>query len=59
MNDGIFEQSWYMRGFDQFLMDLIINPEIAKAIMDRVYKFVLDFTVLSIKARTGNINMVV
>jgi uroporphyrinogen decarboxylase len=32
---GIFEWSWGLRGFEQFLMDLVTQPEIACAIMDR------------------------
>ncbi|MBM4465345.1 MAG: hypothetical protein FJ014_07325, partial [Chloroflexi bacterium] len=31
---GIFEWSWGLRGFEQFLMDLVVRPEIACAIMD-------------------------
>ncbi len=31
---GIFEWSWGLRGFEQFLMDLVVQPEIACAIMD-------------------------
>ncbi len=31
---GIFEWSWGLRGFEQFLMDLVVKPEIACAIMD-------------------------
>jgi len=31
---GIFEWSWGLRGFEQFLMDLVTQPEIACAIMD-------------------------
>ena len=31
---GIFEWSWGLRGFEQFLMDLVAQPEIACAIMD-------------------------
>jgi uroporphyrinogen decarboxylase len=31
---GIFEWSWGLRGFEQFLMDLVTQPELACAIMD-------------------------
>ena len=31
---GIFEPCWYLRGFEQFLMDLVINKEFAHALLD-------------------------
>jgi uroporphyrinogen decarboxylase len=33
---GIYERSWELRGLEQFLTDLIVNPELACAIMDRM-----------------------
>lgn len=57
-SSGIFEQAWYMRGFEKFLMDLIINPEIAKLIMDKIFQFVCELTVQSIEAAKGKIDMV-
>jgi uroporphyrinogen decarboxylase len=33
---NIFERSHYLRGMDNFLIDLLINPEIARAIMGKV-----------------------
>ena len=36
---GIFETSWWMRGFENFLMDLAANPSMACAIMDNVVEF--------------------
>ena len=36
---GIFEISWFLRGFDEFLMDLVMDPERACAVMDRVERF--------------------
>lgn len=32
----IFEISWYLRGMDQFMIDLMINPDIAEYHMDRI-----------------------
>lgn len=32
----IWEQSWYLRGLEQWLVDLVDNPEIACAILDKV-----------------------
>jgi len=36
---GIFEISWYMRGMEQFLMDLLSRPDIAHEIMRQVTDF--------------------
>ncbi len=36
MQCTIFEVSWYMRGMEEFLMDLVTDPPMACAIMDRV-----------------------
>ena len=38
-NGNIFETSWYMRGFEQMLLDLVMNPELAHEIMERVTVF--------------------
>jgi len=35
----VFEGSWYLRGFDQFLIDLVDNPDLAGQIMDGVLAF--------------------
>ena len=31
---SVFEQSWYLRGIDVLMMDMIINPEIARYFFD-------------------------
>ncbi len=33
---SLFEQCWYLRGFEQFLVDLMINKEFAHALMRKV-----------------------
>jgi uroporphyrinogen decarboxylase len=33
---SIFETAWYMRGFEQFLMDLMVNQDFAKALMEKI-----------------------
>jgi len=35
-SNSIWEQSWWLRGLEQWMMDLILNPQIVCAIMDRV-----------------------
>ena len=41
---SIFEAAWYTRGFEQFLMDLVLNPEIAHAILKKVAEFQIEHT---------------
>jgi uroporphyrinogen decarboxylase len=36
---SIFEASWYLRGLDQFLVDLALNPDYVNALMDKVMEF--------------------
>jgi len=40
---GIFEQGWALRGMENFLMDLVLNPKFAEALIQRVtdYKVAL------------------
>jgi len=33
---SIFEQSWYLRGYDQFLMDLVLDKEFAHALLRKI-----------------------
>jgi uroporphyrinogen decarboxylase len=40
---GIFETSWWMRGLENFLMDLAANPSMACAIMDTVLEFKMAY----------------
>ena len=55
---GIFEISWFMRGFDQFLLDLSIEPERASAIMDHVQAYLMERTRRILEAGHGLIDMV-
>lgn len=41
-NGNIFESSWYMRGFEEMLMDLVLNKELAYEIMSRVTDFYIE-----------------
>ncbi len=38
---SIFEAAWYLRGLDQFLMDMALQPDYAKALMDKVMQWPL------------------
>lgn len=38
---SIFEAAWYLRGLEQFMMDLVLEPDYAGALMDKVMRFPL------------------
>jgi len=38
-NGNLFETAWYMRGFQRMFVDMILNPELFHAIMERVTTF--------------------
>ncbi|MBT4484718.1 MAG: hypothetical protein HOC71_13695 [Candidatus Latescibacteria bacterium] len=37
----LFEAAWYLRGYDRFLMDLVINKDFAHTLLDKLYDFQL------------------
>lgn len=55
---GIFEWSWALRGFEQFLLDLVEKPEVACAIMDRFTDIYIENTLRVIEAAGGLLDMV-
>jgi uroporphyrinogen decarboxylase len=57
-NGNIFESSWYMRGFERMLMDLIVEPELAWEIMSRVTDFLIAYFKRILEAADGMIDVV-
>ncbi len=55
---GIFEISWFLRGFDEFLLDLADAPERAAAVMDRVQAYLMERTRRILEAGRGLIDMI-
>ncbi|HEY3398919.1 MAG TPA: uroporphyrinogen decarboxylase family protein [Armatimonadota bacterium] len=55
---GIFEISWFMRGFEEFMLDLALRPELAGALMDRVQAYLLERTRRLLAASGGRLDMV-
>jgi len=53
-----FEQAWYMRGMEQFLMDLLVNPDIANKILEKIYDFSVSRIIESINATKDRIDMI-
>ena len=42
-NGNILESSWYMRGLELMLTDLLVEPELAEAVMTRVTNFFIEY----------------
>ena len=57
-NGNIFESSWYMRGFEQIFMDLMLNPELAHGIFERVCTFYTEHFRRILEAADGEIDLV-
>jgi uroporphyrinogen decarboxylase len=57
-NGNVFENSWYLRGFEQFFVDLIDNPDMAHAIMRRVTDFLTAHFRRMLAAADGMIDLV-
>jgi len=55
---SIFEAAWYMRGFEQFLMDLVLAPEMAHAILQKVTDFQIAHTRKILEAGQGKIDLI-
>lgn len=57
-NGNIFETSWYMRGFEQIFVDLVLNPELVQAIFRRVTGFYREYFRRALSAAEGEIDLV-
>lgn len=55
---GVFEWSWALRGFERFLLDLVDQPELAGAIMDRFTDIYIENVLRVIEAAGGLLDMV-
>jgi uroporphyrinogen decarboxylase len=57
-NGNIFESSWYMRGFENMFLDLVMNPELAHEIMERVTVFFIDHFTKMLEVADGRVGLV-
>ncbi len=57
-NGNIFETTWYMRGFEQTLMDLMVNPEPVQAILERVTDYFVAYFTRILQVADGRIDLV-
>ena len=55
---GAFETPWYIRGMEQFFMDLYLNPEIVTAICTKVENYYRERALRVIEASNGMIDVV-
>jgi uroporphyrinogen decarboxylase len=53
-----YECSWYMRGFERMFMDLVLNPELAHGIMQRVTDFWAEHCRRQLEAIPGEVDLV-
>jgi uroporphyrinogen decarboxylase len=56
-NGNIFETTWYMRGFEQSLMDFTLNPELIHAILERVTRFYIQHFTRMLEAADGQVDL--
>jgi len=57
-NGNVFESSWYMRGFEQIFMDLVLKPELVHEIMGRVTDFYVEHFHKMLSVAKGEIDLV-
>jgi len=55
---GTFETPWYMRGFEQFMLDLYLNPEVAEAICRHVGEYCYQVTLRVLDVARGQIDII-
>jgi uroporphyrinogen decarboxylase len=55
---NIFETAWYMRGFERMFEDMLLNPELATGIMERVTDFYIEHTRKMLEVADGAVDLV-
>jgi uroporphyrinogen decarboxylase len=55
---NIFECAWYMRGFEQAFMDIVVAPDLFDDIMERVTAFFLEHIRKILEVADGKIDLV-
>jgi uroporphyrinogen decarboxylase len=55
---GIFEIAWFVRGFNEFMLDLAINPDLANALMDKIQAYLMARTRRILETGAGRIDMI-
>jgi uroporphyrinogen decarboxylase len=56
-NGNIFETTWYQRGFEQTLVDLVLNPELVQTILEHVADFMTRHFVNMLEIANGRVDL--
>lgn len=57
-NGNPFESAWYMRGLEQAMMDMALDPELLHTILERVTGFFIAYFTRVLEAADGEIDLV-
>ena len=55
---SIFERSWYLMGMERFLTDLVTDPEIPLAVLERTLEFYIEQSLRILEAGGGLIDQI-
>jgi len=55
---NVFETTWYMRGFEQALLDLAMGAELIDFILEKVTEFYVEHTRKKLQAAEGQVDLV-
>lgn len=55
---GLFEFAWALRGYEQFMMDMVLEPEIAHYIMDKITDYWCGYVTLAMENAGDKYDMV-
>ena len=58
INGNIFETAWYMRGFEQMFVDMVLDPDLVHGIMERVTDFYVEHFTQVLAAARGGVDLV-
>ncbi len=57
-NGNIFETSWYMRGFEQMLVDVMVDEDLVNGIMSRVRDFYVAYFTRVLEEARGGVDLI-
>lgn len=55
---GPFERAWSLRGYQQYLMDMAVEPEIPHAIMERLTTYYIDFVTRALESAGDKLDLI-
>jgi len=56
-NGNVFESTWYMRGFEQTFLDMVLFPELLHRIMEKVTDFYVEHFKKMLLAARGQVDL--